>query len=179
MNSTAIRFHDLRSALEQQAIDLAATFMSSRSIRGRVTGDWSDLSLRVKVRDGRLLIEWRKKVWLSRASASKGKGLRYVPKHLTSRALLASAKSWERDEVVKTRERLGALQTAHRSLLRMESRLTRLGLTGDGADLEAGFIPQSGQERRRTAAGRFSAKRGGTAGQDQTDTTDAPHGRTA
>lgn len=146
----------MRAELERQAQALASEFMSTRSIRKQASGDWSDLTLRVKVRDGRLVIEWRKRVWLNRASAGSGKGYRYVPKHLSARALLPSAKTWEREEVIWTRDRLNALLKSHRAILRMESGLARLGLTGDEADLVAGFVP-AGTSRPRTSGGRFIA----------------------
>lgn len=155
MNPLLLASNTSLAYLESRAKSIAQNFMSTRASGQRSKKYWSDLVIKVDIRDRRLRIEWRTRIWLSQ---TKGAPLsrRYIVKHVSNRALLKNAKDHEREEVQDTRRRLADIKRLHTELLKLERDYKNAGLLLSDADREIGFIPIDEHTRIRSADGRFT-----------------------
>lgn len=141
-------------SMRMRARRLCDEFNERRRVR-RQDGLWSDLEVRVRTDPG-LSVEWYYRAWHSRERRESFGGRRYRRVHLTKRRVIYHAQDWERDEVVRVRDQLDALKESVKTLRRTGRVLTAQALTGDDADMLAGFRA-SGAVRRR-ASGEVSGK---------------------
>ncbi len=129
--------NDLMEQIVSRAQLITDEFMKERTKDRQGSGRWSDLVLRVRIRDQGFSIQWDKRIWYV---AQGNKRFRY--QYLSTKAVPAHASDWEIDEVKFTRDRLEELVCNYREMNRMRKRMDRLALLGNEAEVLIGFIPQ-------------------------------------
>ena len=138
---------DLIEQIISRARLITDEFMKERTKDRQGPGRWSDLVLRVRIRDQGFSIQWDKRIWYA---AQGNKRFRY--QYLSTKVVLAHASDWEIDEVKFTRDRLVELVHAYRELNKMRKRMDRLALLGNEAEVLIGFIPQEALSIQRVRA---------------------------
>lgn len=124
-------------AMQARAQRLCDEFNDRRRVR-RQDGLWSDLEVRVRIESG-LAVEWYYRSWHAKERRASMGGRRYRRVHLTKRRVIFHAQDWERDEVKQVRDQLDVLKESVKALRRIERMLSAQALTGDEADMLAGF----------------------------------------
>ena len=107
---------EIRESILKEAKSLSSAFMAKRSGKFTDSEMWSDVSIRVRVIDSSLSIEWRKRWWIWQKNGKKIMRVTYIKKgkgySYNKNTLYTNCKDWEKQEVSDVEDRFALLREA-------------------------------------------------------------------